>query len=99
MPAEVKITVPAYAAPAAAQVPGLAPLEIPGSPIPSGVDEFTGAPAQADPHRRKPVPQHPFMARNPGSNIHTDAYQSDVYRRPGPHGEGISSRSARSRSS
>jgi hypothetical protein len=90
----VLIIVFACAAPAAAQVPGLAPLEIPGSPIPSGVDEFSGAPAKADPHRRKPVPQHPFMARNPGSNIHNDAYQSDVYRRAGPLGEGISSRSA-----
>ena len=84
----------AYAAPAAAQVPGLAPLEIPGSPIPSGVDEFTGAPAQADPHRRKPVPQHPFMARNPGSNIHNDAYQTDSYRGPGPLGHELSVTSA-----
>ena len=29
------------------------------------------------------VPQHPFMAPDPGSNIHNDAYQSDTYDRSG----------------
>ena len=84
----------ALVAPARAQIPGVTPLEIPGSPLGSGVEEFTGAPVAADPHRRKRVPQHPFMAPNPSSNIHNDAYQSDVYRRAGPLGHEISSRSA-----
>ena len=29
-------------------------------------------------------PQHPFMAANPGSNIHDDAYMTDTYRGSGP---------------
>jgi hypothetical protein len=80
--------------PAGAQTPGEQPLEIPGSPLGAGVPEFTGSPAVADPHRRLRVPRHPFMARNPGSNIHNDAYQSDTYNRPGPLGSGIETRSA-----
>jgi hypothetical protein len=31
-------------------------------------------------------PEHPFMARNPGSNIHNDPWMSDVYPGPGPLG-------------
>ena len=84
----------AIAAPAGAQTAGQTPPEILGSPVAIGVEEFTGAPAAADPHRRLRVPRHPFMARNPGSNIHNDAYQSDVYNRPGPLGGGISAHSA-----
>jgi hypothetical protein len=33
-----------------------------------------------------PVPQHPFMAPNPGSNMHCDAYISDTYEASGPMG-------------
>jgi hypothetical protein len=33
------------------------------------------------------VPQHPFMAANPGSNMHCDAYMSDTYEASGPLGE------------
>jgi hypothetical protein len=33
-----------------------------------------------------PVPQHPFMAPNPGSNMHSDAYISDTYEASGPLG-------------
>ncbi len=32
------------------------------------------------------VPQHPFLAANPGSNMHCDAYMSDTYERAGPQG-------------
>jgi hypothetical protein len=32
------------------------------------------------------VPQHPFMAPNPGSNMHSDAYISDTYEASGPMG-------------
>ena len=82
------------AAPAHAQVPGVDPLEIPGSPLGGDLDEFEGAPAVADRHRRLRVPQHPFMARNPNSNLHNDAYQSDTYTRAGPLGSGIEESSA-----
>ncbi len=32
------------------------------------------------------IPQHPFMAANPGSNMHCDAYMSDAYEASGPVG-------------
>jgi len=32
------------------------------------------------------IPQHPFMAANPGSNMHCDAYMSDTYEARGPLG-------------
>ena len=31
-------------------------------------------------------PQHPFLAPDPGNNIHNDAYMTDVYPGPGPLG-------------
>ena len=83
----------ALASPAAAQTVGSPPPPIPGSPLAIGVEEFTGAPAEADPHRRIRIPRHPYMARNQASNIHNDAYQSDTYNRAGPLGDGISSTS------
>jgi len=32
------------------------------------------------------IPQHPFMARNPGNNMHCDASMSDTYEASGPMG-------------
>jgi hypothetical protein len=32
------------------------------------------------------IPQHPFMAPNPGNNMHSDAYISDTYEASGPLG-------------
>jgi hypothetical protein len=81
------------AAPASAQTPGVTPLEIP-SLLESGLEQFSGSPATADPHRRVRVPRHPRMARNQASNIHNDAYQSDAYNRAGPLGTGLETRSA-----
>ncbi len=92
--AVVLLTLLALAAPAGAQTAGQQPLEIPGSPLALGIEAFEGAPVSADPHRPLRVPQHPFMAPDPGSNIHNDAYQSDTYDRSGPLGDGISARSA-----
>jgi len=92
--AVVLLTLLALAPPAGAQTAGQQPLEIPGSPLALGIEAFEGAPAKADPHRRLHVPQHPFMAPDPGSNIHNDAYQSDTYDRSGPLGDGVSARSA-----
>jgi hypothetical protein len=36
------------------------------------------------PHQ--PIPQHPFMASNPGNNMHNDASMSDAYEASGPLG-------------
>jgi hypothetical protein len=62
------------------------------TPIPEGETDaptFTGAPATQQPVRVPPLsPQHPFMTRNPWSNIHNDAYMSDAYEGPGPLGRG-----------
>ena len=43
------------------------------------------------PRSRSPVaaprpPQHPFLAPDPGNNIHNDAYMTDTYPGPGPLG-------------
>jgi hypothetical protein len=35
------------------------------------------------------APRHPFMAPNSRSNLHVDAYQSDVHQGPGPLGRGM----------
>jgi len=40
-----------------------------------------------------PIPHHPFMAPNPGSNMHADAYLSDTYEAGGPLGLGPEVRS------
>ena len=88
------LTLLALAAPAGAQTAGQQPPEIPQSPLGIGVDPFEGSPVRADPHGRLRVPQHPFMAPDPSSNIHNDAYQSDTYERSGPLGDDIATRSA-----
>ena len=41
---------------------------------------------EARPIRHVPIPQHPFMASNAGSNMHDDAYMSDTAEAPGPVG-------------
>ena len=51
---------------------------------------FQGSPAKAKPIRAKLPPRHPFMAPNGRSNIHNDAYQTDIYRRRGPLGRSMS---------
>ena len=73
------------AAPAAAQDAG--------TPIPEGPTDaprFIGRAAAPQPVQVPPLaPQHPFMARNPWSNIHNDPYMSDAYPGPGPLGAGM----------
>lgn len=67
-------------------------------PIPSlgmpSLPAFEGAPATAKKLKRptKP-PQNPFMAPDPNSNIHNDAWMTDAYRRPGPLGNSLVARS------
>ena len=66
-------------------------------PIPAGpqgdVEQFTGAAAKPNPVRAKLPPRHPYMAPNGRSNLHNDAYQSDVYRHSGPLGRAMSATS------
>ena len=69
-----------WTAPAAAQLP-----------IPEGTDaatlpQFIGAPAPQRPVAAADPPRHPFMAPNGRSNLHVDAFQTDVHQGPGPLG-------------
>jgi hypothetical protein len=69
----------ALASPAAAQVPI---PETPGSDVPA----FVGEPAERRPVFAVDPPRHPFMAPNGDSNLHVDAYQTDVHQQVGPLG-------------
>ncbi|MGO4258474.1 hypothetical protein [Marmoricola sp. RAF53] len=78
----------------AAAALGPAVASTPAVPIPPDardllLDDFTGTPAVARPYPAQRIPQHPFMARNGGSNIHDDAYQTDAYNRRGPLGRDL----------
>ncbi len=77
------------AAPAAA-VP---PLPIPEGPAAGSLPVFSGSPAAQRPVAVADPPRHPFMAPNSRSNLHVDAYQSDVHQGPGPLGRGMRRRS------
>jgi hypothetical protein len=60
------------------------------SPIPetdTSAQEFFGAPAAQNPiFGIAQAPRHPFMAPNQRSNLHSDAWQTDTNRLPGPLG-------------
>jgi hypothetical protein len=78
-----------FAAPSAAQVPGLPVLPIPTDPLGGGVPPFEGSTASPTPVDDAPQPpQHPFMAPNGRNNIHDDPYMTDTYSFPGPLGDG-----------
>ena len=76
----------AAAALAALALPAAAPAE----PIPqtdeSDAPAFQGGPATQRPVAFSEPPRHPFMAPNERSNLHVDAYQTDVHTTPGPLG-------------
>jgi hypothetical protein len=76
----------ASAAPAAA-VP---PVPIPEGPQAGSLKAFIGAPAPQRPVAAADPPRHPFMAPNSRSNLHVDAYQTDVHQGPGPLGRQMS---------
>jgi hypothetical protein len=59
---------------------------IPDDPVPAGTPAYVGSPATPHPVTAPPPPQHPFLADDPGSNIHNDAYMTDTYPGPGPLG-------------
>jgi len=85
----------ALPAAAAAQQPGLPVVPVPGDPLARDVEEFTGHAATPRPVKAPRVPRHPFMAPNGRSNLHNDAYMTDVYRRlEGPLGRGTTTDSA-----
>ena len=65
-------------------------IPIPEDPLADPGEQFAGGPAKPKPIRAKLPPRHPFMAPNQRSNIHNDAYQTDVYRWRGPLGRSMS---------
>jgi hypothetical protein len=74
-----------------------APIAL-ADPIPesdTSAQEFFGAPATQNPVFDIPeAPRHPFMAPNQRSNIHSDAWQTDTNRLPGPLGRNMTRVSA-----
>jgi hypothetical protein len=60
-------------------------IPIPDDPLPGG-PAYVGSPAVPHPVSAPRPPQHPFLAPDPGNNIHNDAYQTDAYPGPGPLG-------------
>jgi hypothetical protein len=76
---------------AVAWAPAAGALTIPATPIPEGPEAndppaFLGAPAKPRPISAPMPPEHPFMAANGRSNLHNDAYMTDVYAGGGPLG-------------
>ncbi|MEA2391455.1 MAG: hypothetical protein QOK31_1564 [Solirubrobacteraceae bacterium] len=72
---------------------GLAPAAgatpIPESPDANNSPAFIGRPAVQRPLFAPHPPRHPFMAPNERSNLHVDAYQTDVNPLPGPLGRAV----------
>jgi hypothetical protein len=65
-------------------------------PAPS-LPEFRGSAAAGhplDPSKVTIAPQNPFMAPNPGSNVHNDTWMTDAYRGKGPLGRSLQATSA-----
>jgi hypothetical protein len=71
----------------------VAPSAAVADPIPesdTSAPSFFGAPAVQNPvFGIAEAPRHPFMAPNERSNLHTDAWQTDTNRTPGPLGRGM----------
>jgi hypothetical protein len=96
----MRLAVPLVAAPLVAALLALvAAVPARAVPIPEGPDAaslpaFLGTQATPHPVTSPDPPRHPFMARNGRSNLHVDAYQTDVQQFPGPLGNGTTRRSA-----
>src|SRR6476661_3343754 len=67
---------------------------IPEGPDAAGLPQFIGTQATPQPLFSPDPPRHPFMAPNGRSNLHVDAYQTDVQQFPGPLGNGTTRSSA-----
>jgi hypothetical protein len=78
---------------AAAPAGAVPPQPIPEGPDAASLPKFSGHPATPRPVAVPDPPRHPFMAANGRSNIHVDAYQSDVHQGPGPLGRQTEKRS------
>jgi hypothetical protein len=78
---------------AAAPAAAVPPQPIPEGPEAGSLPVFSGAPATQRPVAVPDPPRHPFMAPNGRSNLHVDAYQSDVHQGPGPLGREMQRRS------
>src|SRR5688572_30206301 len=76
----------ALAVVAAAPAHAVPPAPIPEGPDAGSLPQFVGAPAPQRPVAAEDPPRHPFMAPNGRSNLHVDAYQTDVHQGPGPLG-------------
>jgi hypothetical protein len=63
-------------------------VPIPQGPGAAALTPFIGSAARPSPLTAPAAPHNPHMAPDGRSNIHVDAYQSDVNRGPGPLGRG-----------
>ena len=70
----------------AARAAAAPPAPIPEGPQAGSLKAFIGSPAPQRPVEAADPPRHPFMASNSRSNLHVDAYQTDVHQGPGPLG-------------
>ncbi|HSJ17736.1 MAG TPA: hypothetical protein VK920_06555 [Solirubrobacterales bacterium] len=68
-------------------------FEIPSGPAIDPPPSYLGAPASSRPIDAARVPQHPYMAPNGRSSIHSDAYMSDTNEWSGPLGRDPETRS------
>ncbi len=72
-----------------ALVPAASAIPIIDTGLPS-LPAFEGAPAKAKKVKPRTVPeQNPFMAADPNSNIHNDAWMTDAYHHRGPLGNSL----------
>jgi hypothetical protein len=78
-----------------AAMPASAAADDPIAETDTSAQAFFGSPATQNPIFGIPqAPRHPFMAPNERSNIHTDAWQTDTNRTPGPLGHDMTRVSA-----
>ena len=69
---------------------GATPIASSGPP--PSLPAFSGSPVAAHPLDRSKVtiaPQNPFMAANPGNNVHNDTWMTDAYNGRGPLGRSL----------
>src|SRR5262245_65307644 len=74
---------------------GASPIASSGPP--PSLPAFGGSAVTAHPLDRSKVtiaPQNPFMAANPGSNVHNDTWMTDTYDGRGPLGHSLKTSSA-----
>jgi hypothetical protein len=91
----VRKTLLSVVAAAALALPSAAIADDPIPESDTSAPSFLGAPATQNPvFGIAEAPRHPFMAPNERSNLHTDAWQTDTNRTPGPLGLGMSRVSA-----